>query len=137
VLDKDEVAAMMASLGYQTDEAYLENLMEVFASYDEDGSGLIEEGEFDQLYSHLVRATIVFFAPNFSLTVLDVYAPRGCCGSGMLARGDVLNCRTLLNMTRGVPRRARSAKRVPPPRSRRQIRPTPHLRSTTSGTMII
>jgi len=44
---------MMASLGYQTDAAYLENLMEVFASFDEDGSGLIEEEEFEQLYAHL------------------------------------------------------------------------------------
>ena len=56
VLDKDEVINMMQSLGYKTDQAYLENMMEVFASFDGDESGLIEPHEFEQLYAHLVCA---------------------------------------------------------------------------------
>ena len=54
VLDKHEIINMMRSLGYKTDEAYLENLMEVFASFDDDGSGLIEPSKFEALYAHLV-----------------------------------------------------------------------------------
>ena len=54
VLDRDEIINMMRSLGYKTDEAYLENLMEVFASFDDDGSGLIEPSKFEALYAHLV-----------------------------------------------------------------------------------
>ena len=54
VLDRDEIINMMRSLGYKTDEAYLENLMEAFASFDDDDSGLIEPNEFEALYAHLV-----------------------------------------------------------------------------------
>ena len=54
VLDKDEIVNMMQSLGYKTDEAYLENLMEAFATFDQDDSGVIEPFEFEALYAHLV-----------------------------------------------------------------------------------
>lgn len=36
-----------------TDAAYIDNLMDVFASFDTDGSGTIDEEEFEQLYAHL------------------------------------------------------------------------------------
>ena len=54
VLDRDEIINMMQSLGYKTDEAYLENLMEAFATFDKDDSGVIEQAEFEALYDHLV-----------------------------------------------------------------------------------
>ena len=47
---------MMQSFGYKTDHAYLETLMEMFASFDDDENGLIEPHEFEQLYAHLVCA---------------------------------------------------------------------------------
>ena len=56
VLDKDEVINMMQSLGYKADEGYLNNMMEAFASFDDDDSGLIEPHEFELLYAHLVCA---------------------------------------------------------------------------------
>lgn len=55
VLDEDEVINMMQSLGYKTDQAYLDNIMEVFASFDGNQSGVIEPDEFEQLFAHLVR----------------------------------------------------------------------------------
>lgn len=55
VLDEDEVINMMQSLGYKTDQAYLDNIMEVFASFDGNQSGVIEPNEFEQLFAHLVR----------------------------------------------------------------------------------
>ena len=50
-LDKDEVIYMMQRLGFKTDEAYVENIMETFAN---DHSGVIGLAEFEELYAFLV-----------------------------------------------------------------------------------
>ena len=55
VLDKEEVIGMMAHLGFKTDDSYVAGLMEVFASFDADDSGQIEQAEFGALAALFLR----------------------------------------------------------------------------------
>ena len=55
VLDKEEVIGMMAHLGFKTDDSYVAGLMEVFASFDADDSGQIEQAEFGALAAFFLR----------------------------------------------------------------------------------
>ena len=52
-LAPDDVKAVLAALAYEHDDAYVQNLMETFAQFDEDGDGKLQENEFDHLWEHL------------------------------------------------------------------------------------
>ena len=44
---------MMVSLGYNTTEDYVEQLVQSLGSFDTDGNGIIEWNEFPALWEHL------------------------------------------------------------------------------------
>ena len=107
VLDKNETINMMRSLGYKTDEAYLKNLMEAFASFDDDDSGLIEPSEFEALYAHLV-------CPHPPPGVRVVRSACVNLTKGHRARAVRVSCREVGGKVslRRIDRRLRSSRRI-------------------------
>ena len=59
VLDQDEVAAMIDSIGYEVDASYVGGVMEIFGKFDTDHNGTIELAEFPQLWEHLGGEALV------------------------------------------------------------------------------
>ena len=59
VLDQDEVAAMIDSIGYEVDASYVGGVMEIFGKFDTDRNGTIELAEFPQLWEHLGGEALV------------------------------------------------------------------------------
>jgi Ca2+-binding EF-hand superfamily protein len=52
-LDKEELINMLHAVGYDVDAGYVQKAMEIFGSYDNDGSGGIDESEFRELWNHM------------------------------------------------------------------------------------
>ena len=53
ILDESEVKGMMVALGYKTTDDYVQQTMQLFASFDQDGDGMIQLQEFEPLWKHL------------------------------------------------------------------------------------
>lgn len=65
VLDKDEVAKMLVSLGYKLTPEYIDGLMESFAEFDANDNEVIDPDEFEKLWEFLVRGS----APHKHTTI--------------------------------------------------------------------
>eukprot|EP01043_Picozoa_sp_COSAG02_P040309 COSAG02_NODE_3251_length_7094_cov_3.932094_2_plen_461_part_00 len=52
-LAPEDVQSVLTALAYDHDEAYVKDLMETFAQFDEDGDGKLQENEFQHLWDHL------------------------------------------------------------------------------------
>jgi Ca2+-binding EF-hand superfamily protein len=95
ILDHAEVKGMMLKLGYKTTDDYVEQTMQLFASFDQDSDGMIQLEEFEPLWDHLGGDQILS-APDTGLSEADSsdplyerFASFDLTGTGFLTRHEI------------------------------------------------
>ena len=82
VLDQDEVAAMIDSIGYEVDASYVSGVMEIFRKFDTDHNGTIELAEFPQLWEHLGGEALVVETDDTRATASPAPTPQHVAAHG-------------------------------------------------------
>jgi Ca2+-binding EF-hand superfamily protein len=95
ILDEAEVKGMMLKLGYKTTDDYVQQTMQLFASFDQDDDGLIQLEEFEPLWDHL-GGDQIFSTPHAEVPeavtsdpMYERFASFDLTGTGFLTRHEI------------------------------------------------
>jgi Ca2+-binding EF-hand superfamily protein len=88
VLDQLEVAAMIASIGYDVDSAYTRGVMDMFGAHDRDGDGQIELAEFPALWAQLSDEKLDLTNARMD-TTKEVFAQFDANNDGLLDQSEI------------------------------------------------